>query len=216
MKILAVGDIHTKIWILEAVEKILDEYDHVVFCGDYADDWNRPPTDSTATWRCLKALINENPNKVHAVIGNHDFAYLHPQIAGRSTGFSGITYALINDPDHKELKNWLLTLPIIYELDGVTFSHAGITEEWDGEFDLWSIWQDTSPIWARPREFGGYVTYKNIPQVIGHNPSEKIWNPAPNVWCIDTFSTYPDGTPIGDQTVLEIIDGEFKVRKLDV
>ena len=30
----------------------------------------------------------------------------------------------------------------------------------------------------------------------------------PNVWCIDTFSTMPDGGLFGDGSVLEIIDGE--------
>ena len=98
--------------------------------------------------------------------------------------------------------------PVTFELDGVTFSHAGVTEQWNGDDSVYGVWQDNSPIWARPREYGGNITYKDIPQVIGHNASEKIWNPAPQVWCIDTFSERQDNTPIGDQTMLEIIDGK--------
>jgi hypothetical protein len=162
----------------------------------------------------MKTLMDSNSN-VHAVIGNHDFAYIHKEIAGRSSGWNSTTYTLINAPENKKLKDWLMSLPIVLELDGVTFSHAGITEEWNGEFDVWSLWEANSPIWARPDEFGGNITYKNIKQVFGHNPSPTIWTPAKNAWCIDTFSEYTDNTPVGDFTVLEIIGGKkFNIRKL--
>lgn len=216
MKILAVGDLHTKTWIIEQVEEIVDQYDKIVFCGDYADNWNTPPTQTMATWRLLKMFAEQYPDRFYAVIGNHDYAYLHREIAGRSSGFNGVTYQLINSPEKKKLKEWLLTLPAVLELDGVTFSHAGVTEEWNGKFDVFDLWNDQSPIWARPREYGGFITYKKGPQVIGHNPSETVWNPQENVWCIDTFSERQDNTPIGDYTVLEIIDGkEFNIKKLE-
>lgn len=214
MRILAIGDVHTKTWIIDAVEKIADQYDAVVFCGDYADNWNTGPTHSMAAWRYLKMLMEEKPH-VQAVIGNHDFSYIHPEIAGRSSGWNPITYQLINAPENKKIRDWLVSLPVIIELDGVSFSHAGITEGWNGGLDVWTLWQEESPIWARPTEYGGRVTYKDIPQVVGHNASERIWELRKNVWCIDTFSEHRDNTPIGDYTVLEIIDGkEFNIIKL--
>lgn len=213
MKILAVGDIHTKQWMLYEIAEIIDLYDAVVFCGDYADNWNTSPTQSIATWRLMKNLTQQ-PN-VYAVIGNHDYAYVHPEIAGRSSGWHPVTFTLLNTPEKKSLKDWLLSLPITLELDGVTFSHAGVTNEWDGDESVYSLWNDVSPIWARPPKFGGNVTYKNIPQVFGHNPSETCYEIEPNVWCIDTFSEHQDNSPIGDQTLLEIIDGkEFLPIKL--
>lgn len=205
---------HTKSWIIEEVEKLVDNYDAVVFVGDYADNWNTGPGQTMATWRLLKMFMDSNPT-VHAVIGNHDYAYIHPEIAGRSSGWNPITYQLINAPENKKIKDWLLSLPVILELDGVSYSHAGITEQWNGGLDVSSLWNDQSPIWARPREFGGFVTYKNIKQVIGHNCSEKIWQPQEGVWCIDTFSEHQDNTPVGDQTILEVTDGkEFLPIKL--
>ena len=39
MKVLAVGDIHTKKWIVDKVDEIADNYDKVVLIGDYADEW---------------------------------------------------------------------------------------------------------------------------------------------------------------------------------
>jgi len=215
MKILAIGDVHTKSWMIEKVEPLVEKYDAVIFCGDYADNWNTPATHSMSTWRLLKMLMDKNPEKVFAVIGNHDYAYLHPSIAGRSSGWDPVTYQLINAPENKKIKEWLLTLPAVFELDGVTFSHAGVTEEWDGDFSVDSLWNDTSPIWARPPEFGGRITYKDIPQVIGHNTYHTCVQLTPSVWCIDTFSEKPDNTPAGDQTVIEIVDGkEFNVIEL--
>jgi hypothetical protein len=155
--------------------------------------------------------MQSNKN-VHCVIGNHDYSYVHPEIAGRNSGWHPVTFTLINTPENKKLKEWLLSLPVTLELDGVTYSHAGVTNEWDGKQDVYSLWNDNSPIWARPKEYGGKITYKDIPQVFGHNPSKEVWQPTPKTWCIDTFSHDQNNNPIGDQTMLEIIDGkEFNI-----
>lgn len=216
MKTLAIGDIHAKSWIFYEVAEVLDFYDKIVFVGDYVDNWGSGAIKSIASWKTLYMFMQSNPGKVHAVIGNHDYAYIHPEIAGRSSGWDPMTFSLLNTPENKFLKDWLLTLPVTLELDGVTFSHAGVTDQWNGREDIPSLWNDASPIWARPRQFGGNVTYKQIPQVIGHNPSQEIWNPEPHVWCIDTFSEHQDNSPIGDRSLLEIIDGkEFNVFTLE-
>ena len=215
MKVLAVGDLHTKSWLIYDIAELIDLYDKIVFVGDYVDNWNTNPMQSIGTWKALHTFMQSHPDKVHAVIGNHDYSYIHPEIAGRSSGWNAVTFTLLNSPENKFLKDWLLTLPITQKIDGVTYSHAGLTDQWNGKEDVQSLWNDYSPIWARPPQFGGHVTYKNIPQVIGHNPSETVWNPAPQVWCIDTFSQKQDGSPIGDHTLLEIIDGkEFNVFEL--
>jgi hypothetical protein len=105
---------------------------------------------------------------------------------------------------------WLTDLPVIVEIDGVAYSHAGIANEWSGVEDVGGLWNDMSPIWARP---GGSITYKDTPQVFGHTPSETCYEIEHGVWCIDTFSTMPDGSTFGDGSVLQVIDGE-KFSKL--
>lgn len=215
-KVLAVGDVHAKSWMFYDIAEIMDLYDKVVFVGDFVDNWNTDPIKSIGTWKTLHTFMQSNSDKVHAVIGNHDYAYIHPEIAGRSSGWNPVTSHLLNIPENKFLRDWLLTLPVTLEVDGVTYSHAGVTDQWNGELDVYGLWNDNSPIWARPPKFGGRVTYKNIPQVIGHNPSQTVWNPEPHVWCIDTFSEDQNNAPIGDQTLLEIIDGkEFNVFSLE-
>lgn len=211
MKILCVGDIHCKIWVINKVEKVVNEYDTIIFLGDYVDDWHATPLDNIITLIKLRSFYTKYPKKIKLVIGNHDFAYLHSEIAGRSSGYNFDTQMLINLPDNKELKEWLSFLPIMIELDGITFSHAGVTTDWSTKLDVEWLWRGNSPIWAR------YETsnYKKIPQCFGHTPQKTCTELEPNIWVVDTFSTYRDGTPIGDGTVLEIIDGTtFNILKL--
>lgn len=116
---------------------------------------------------------------------------------------------------------------IIQRVDDVWFSHAGVTEDYalrlvgtnkhpDGSSwaededtifnfangdNIQSLWHDDSPLWARPQDVWGkhakmYKTEK-IMQVVGHTPIEKITF-ANNLLSTDVFSTYQDGTPIGE------------------
>ena len=210
MKVLAVGDIHTKIWIIDRVREIAENYDKIIFVGDYADDWGKQPMDSINTWKELRSFSHSNPN-VELVIGNHDYIYLHKTPSSQG-GYSGGTQFMLDLPENKPLKDWLSSLPVKLDIDGVRYSHAGFTDTFNNEFTTHWLWQDNSPIWARP----GYDKYEDYPQVFGHTPSETCWEVQKGVWCIDTFSTYPDGTPFGDNTVLEIIDGKtFNKIKLE-
>lgn len=207
-KTLAVGDIHTKLWIIDEVEKLVDKYDAVIFCGDYADDWGKEAPASLATWDKLWRLQNKYPDKVKLVLGNHDFIYVN-RTPSLQSGYNAVTQLAINSPANRYLKDWLLSLPITIEHDGVTFSHAGIAKGWDGTMEMSDLWQDQSPIWARPSN----SEYLQIPQVFGHSPSNTCYEVHKNIWCIDTFSTYSDGTLIGDQTFLQITDGK-KFKKI--
>lgn len=61
MKVLAVGDIHTKLWIIEAVKSVVDNYDTIVFVGDYVDDWGKSPDESIKSWQALKGFSRQIP-----------------------------------------------------------------------------------------------------------------------------------------------------------
>lgn len=205
MKVLAVGDIHTKRWIIEKVLNIAGNYDKVVLVGDYADDWNASAVDTIETWRDVK-MLTERCDNVVALMGNHDYEYT----LNSGNYIDSIVYVLTNVPENKGLKSWLPRLPIFEEIDGVLYSHAGLTQSWGDGFRTDLLRYD-SPIWARPRK----CAYKDMRQVFGHTPCKTCYEVETGVWCIDTFSTKRDGTPIGDQTVLEIIDGKkFNVIKL--
>lgn len=210
MKVLAVGDIHTKTWIFDLVESVINSYDAVVFCGDYADDFGARAMQSILTWEYLRELFTKYPGKIYAVQGNHDYVYathIHPT----QSGYNHTTQILINLPDHRHLKEFIKSLPFVLEVDGVTYSHAGIDETWNGITNDLSMWNDNSPIWVRP----DWAQYKKIKQVFGHTPQKTVTEIEPGCWAIDTFSTYPNGTPFGDGTMLEVIDGQlFRKTKI--
>lgn len=201
-KVLAIGDIHTKMWIIDAVERVIDNYDAVVFCGDYADNWGASATESIKIWQRLKTLMGVHPNKIRAVLGNHDYIYVN-RTPTLQSGYNPATQVLIDLPIHQPLKRWLSSLPLVLELDNVTYSHAGIDQRWNGGYTTDDIWNDTSPIWVRPE----WAEYKQIPMVFGHTPQQTCTELVPGVWAIDTHSTHRDGTNIGDNTVLEVTDG---------
>ena len=208
-KVLAIGDIHTKTWIINKVSKVIASYDRIVFCGDYADDFSASPQDTLNTWNALKDLQTKNQGKAKLVTGNHDYIYVN-DTPSLQTGYNPMTQVLIDTPENKNLKVWLTGLPVIIEIDGVSYSHAGIANEWSGAEDVAGLWNNTSPIWARP---DSSITYNDTPQVFGHTPNNTCYEIKHGVWCIDTFSTIPDGTPFGDGSVLQVIDGE-KFSKL--
>jgi hypothetical protein len=211
MKVLAIGDIHTKTWIIDLVKSVIDNYDMVVFCGDYADDWNASAHDSVDTWQRLRTLSITYPNKVKAVRGNHDYIYT-VQTPTLQSGYNPHTQRLLDTPVNKYLKEWLTSLPLVLTIDNVTYSHAGIDKRWNGEQTVDGMWNDVSPIWTRPQ----WADYKAVPQVVGHTPQKTVTEVQPGIWLIDTFSTYADKdrTPIGDGSMLEVTDGkEFKKVK---
>jgi hypothetical protein len=80
MKTLIVPDIHQRI---HNVEKVLnkEDYDEVVFLGDWFDSFLEPPEVASFEDTChyLKSLIFDNPNRKKFVflIGNHDLNYIH-------------------------------------------------------------------------------------------------------------------------------------------
>ncbi len=202
-KVLAIGDIHTKTWIIEKVSKVIGDYDSIVFCGDYADNFDASPQDTLKTWRILKDFQTKHQNKVNLVLSNHDYIYVYDTHSLQS-GYNPITHVLIDAPENKNLREWLMSMPIVIEIDGVSYSHAGITNEWPGNQNVNGLWNDVSPIWARPNKG---ISYKAITQVFGHTPIDTCSEIQEHVWCIDTFSTMPDHSRIGDDSVLEVIDG---------
>ena len=209
MKVLAIGDVHCKIWIIKRVREIISEYDKVIFVGDYADNWNAEAIDSANTWIELNHLEFDFQEKVVLVRGNHDYIYTEKTPTLQS-GFNRGTQTIINN--NPDLKEWVKSLPIVVEIDGVTYSHAGVDERWDGKLTVDSLWGEVSPIWVRP---GPDTKYKKIPQVFGHTPQLTCTELEPNIWAIDTFSQYPYEDYIGDCTALEVIDGKhFSKRSL--
>ena len=74
---LVVGDLHTKIDILEKAISYFDNdstIEKIIFLGDYVDDWNKPPEASYNLLTRLITFKKAYPDKVILLLGNHDFS----------------------------------------------------------------------------------------------------------------------------------------------
>lgn len=77
-----------------------------------------------------------------------------------------------------------------------------------------------SPLWARIGELLSDQA-PNISQIVGHTPVERAYKAGnkktgkdKQIWFCDTFSTYQNGIPFGDGSVLVVDDGVVEVEDL--
>ena len=76
------------------------------------------------------------------------------------------------------------------------------------------MWDDDSPIWARPQQNEYHVPYpKRMFQVVGHTP---VACPLlqDNLLSVDNFSTYPDGKPYGNQRFVIVDTDTFYCNEI--
>lgn len=215
-KCIIIPDVHLKPWMFDEAEKILDVtvFDFIVCLGDLVDDWNQEVNlnlYADTLDRCLD-FVKQHENVLWCY-GNHDVSYIWQR---PETGYS--SFARQTVLEHFNPLEWYLSgkISFIHRMDNVLFSHAGLTtefvEEWCDDikddvdaivdringFGSGQLWRDNSPIWARP-QYGHFEMFpENMLQVVGHTPME-IAECEGNVLSLDTFSTYRDGTPIGNQ-----------------
>lgn len=138
------------------------------------------------------------------------------------SGLKSLYAAICRSSDHNP------PMGVVQRVDNVWFSHAGVTEDYalrlvgknthkDGtswaededtifnftnDDNIHSLWEEDSPVWARPQDRWGRQEemYKaeKIMQVVGHTPMKKITF-VDNLLSTNVFSTYQDGTPIGER-----------------
>ena len=224
MKILVLGDIHLKPRHFDRADKILasGQADFCVQMGDLVDDWGEEHNIGLYE-RTLKRAIKfkEDHPETLWVTGNHDFGYLRSDYGPRESGHSKIAELFVR-PLFRQLPQQILHI-----VDGVFFTHAGLTQEWvdmlqrrTGVEEALSdkqllelvniaapddLWLENSPIWARP-QVDEYIMYPAKLQVVGHTPV-KTAGQDNGVLSTDTLSTNHMGVPVGDQRLV-IVDTE--------
>ncbi|WP_419802161.1 metallophosphoesterase [Mucilaginibacter sp.] len=126
MKHIIIGDLHGKDYWQEIN---IENYDKVVFLGDYVDSFT---ASNTVIYENLENIINlkkRNPDKMVLLLGNHDIQYLYfpsYQCSGFRPTMQAELTSLFND--NKDL------FQIAYQKGNYIFSHAGITNSWYQEF----------------------------------------------------------------------------------
>lgn len=216
-KVFVIPDVHLKPWMFDQAAELIDKgsYDAIVCLGDLVDDWDQQSNIELYknTFRTAASFAKEHQNMFFCY-GNHDVSYIWQAM---ETGYSPMARETVIDG----LEQLKVALPpentaFIHRIDNVIFSHAGLTlffvEEFFPDVDedidslIWKInlcgkekmWTDVSPIWARPQD--GYMPpfATDYMQVVGHTPVIRP-EEKETFLSLDTFSTYPDGRPVGDQ-----------------
>lgn len=142
MKILVLPDIHGRNFWVEP-SKHVDEYDKVIFLGDYFDPYpfeGNTVEDAIANFEGIIDFKKANEDKVVLLLGNHDMPYFSKEFYGlssyhcrHSTKFHNTIAALFD-----ENREWF---KIAHVEDDVLFTHAGCTSEW-----LIDVFTDKYPI----------------------------------------------------------------------
>ena len=144
MKILIIPDVHGRDFWIEPCNHI-DEFDKVIFLGDYHDPYSNLITNFTpelfdkykiqlglyddliqaASLDNLKnklyPFIKQHENKVICLLGNHDCSYLNVPVADR--------FDYDNQDEIREILQDM-NLKLLYKVDNYLFSHAGVLPLW--------------------------------------------------------------------------------------
>lgn len=125
MKILVCGDIHAKLHIIKKITKIVDNYDKIVFLGDYVDDWNASPELNLSALKALVELKKRNKHKIVLLLGNHDLSEWHGDVF-KCSGYDLYASALLR-PVFDKYKDYF---QLAYATNNFLFTHAGVTNSW--------------------------------------------------------------------------------------
>ncbi|MBR2275070.1 MAG: metallophosphoesterase, partial [Lachnospiraceae bacterium] len=196
-RVFIVPDVHLKPWIFGRASKLIREgsYDEIVLLGDLVDDWGEEYNLELyeETFDAAAAFVTKYPN-TRWCYGNHDVSYLWE---ARESGYSAYARETVVRRVHN-LEQALAAgrSSFIFRIDEVLFSHAGLTKSFAAnhfalpaapsvnEIDEMllrinrmgrkELWEDDSPIWARP-QYGEMELYPELMlQVVGHTPVESL------------------------------------------
>ncbi len=220
MKVLIIPDVHLKPWIFDQAEDIMRDkgFDRAVFIGDLVDDWDHE-SDVGLYEETLKRAVEfakDHPDMLWCY-GNHDLAYLwyiedHPGFSEDAQDVVCEYFNMLEDTLESPEN-----MAVMHRIDNVLFSHAGLVRGFVDDylddirndidavidtvngFDQNELWDDISPVWARPQYRNGFENMypPEFFQVVGHTPVSRVLKQG-NLLTTDTFSTTRDGRPIGN------------------
>lgn len=127
-KIIVVGDVHGRDFWHQVAENEEYNFDHFIFLGDYFD--NFPPFTGEGILHNFFDIVefkNKYPDKVHMLIGNHDYHYMKFS-PSRYSGYNHEFAKDIQDVVHDCLEKGLLMPAIAF--NDLLFTHAGVGKEW--------------------------------------------------------------------------------------
>lgn len=164
MKYTFVGDLHGK-W--EIAEDVLQKDGHIVFVGDYVDDFTRKVGDFEKTLMIVLDAVEQG--KATALYGNHELSYILPELH-RCSGYNVLIHDMINCHMGRIKKN---LKPMLVVGDNFYITHAGIHP---------LVWAQKE-CFDQAGEFSRSVAIKNPAHWVGK--SRGGWDTVGGIWWCD-------------------------------
>ena len=127
MKVLVIPDVHGSHEWETAKKYAPNEFDYIVFLGDYFDSWKNEWPDQGKNFKTICNYVRQDTAHRKLLLGNHDWSYLSRTKHGG--GVSGHQNEKID-----KIRNLLQSnhdiLDLAFEVDRVVFSHAGFSRTW--------------------------------------------------------------------------------------
>ncbi len=177
--------------------------DQLVFGGDMI---NRG-ADSAGVIKLIRHLMEQYPDKVHAVIGNHEEMMADYLVQGDKLwlshgGRETLKSFVARFPDEgvrQEHMMWACSLPLYYEDGEYVYTHAGLNpgqplEQQDRDI----LWMNEHDFYHQPRAELLALT-GGKPVIHGHTPVERIYWDGARMNCDLGSNTYsvPDERALG-------------------
>ena len=188
MKLLVIPDVHGRDFWIEPCSHI-DEFDKVIFLGDYHDPYYSQVDYKTSRKRLEEKLLPfvfKHQDKVICLFGNHDGNYLVGDMADRiDYGYQKHIGELLEQ----------MNLKLIYKVDNYLFSHSGVLPKWleSNELTLEDLetlpftnsallnvspyrggWSEAgSCVWGDIREYASREHIPELYQIFGHTQLEE-------------------------------------------
>lgn len=157
MKLLVIPDVHQNIdWVKSIFEREpVDDFDKIIFLGDYTDSHKKNGIASMEnTMLYFDELCDKYGDKIVLLIGNHDAAYIMNSMSTPSGSYtprrnqiyswycSGYNNSKATDfhkvckmyPAREGKQSLMDKFRFHFEVDGILFTHAGLTKSMAGEF----------------------------------------------------------------------------------
>ena len=99
----------------------------ILFVGDLI---NRGP-DSLTALRRMKELSDAHPDRVEALLGNHDLHLIAVAVGAQRASRSDTLDEILAAPDCDALIDWLRRRPLAMFVDAHLLVHAGVAPQWN-------------------------------------------------------------------------------------
>ena len=184
MKLLIIPDVHGRDFWIEPCSHV-DEFDKIIFLGDYHDPYSWEVSQDTSRHRLRDSLlpfVQQFPDKVVCLFGNHDGNYLVGDMADR-----------VDYWHKKEIREYMekMNIKLIHQEGKYLFSHSGVLPAWleangltlhdlnNLPFDHQALmqvspyrggWSEAgSCVWGDVREYALKEHIPDIYQIFGHS-----------------------------------------------